>query len=430
MEIYLKISYWAAVVAMGAALCIFSYLDRIYRELGRVTTGRIHAHLDIFEAEVEPRLGLDRRRAGLAFNLLAQVWLVIIAVATARGVVYFIPGDWSGSFELIVSLTVELILGVYAIPYLLLTRTTGRWLNPLLFVLRGFMWLVWPLRAVLEGGASLAAIGQAKPDAQQATQEGIEQLVEAAQEEGIIHGEQAHLIEQVVDFTDKRVRDVMIPRPDVAAVPASATLEELRRIFVETRFSRIPVYRGSLDDPLGIVFARDLLQISESDLRRRTAEELVRPALLVPETKLGSQLLKEFQQKSQEFAFVIDEYGSLAGIVTSEDLVEEIIGELGEEHHAHAPDIRRESDDALVVRGSVPLEKLFEVFGIRPDDTVREAGATTVAGLLNRLAGHVPLSGESIDYDGLHFEVLEANQRKVLRLRARRRGGVPARSVS
>jgi CBS domain containing-hemolysin-like protein len=322
------------------------------------------------------------------------------------------------------------LLGVYVVPAILLARTTGRWLGPVLPVIRVFFWLVWPIRALLEAGALFAVLGEKKPDAQQAAQEGIEQLVEAAQEEGIIHGEQAQLIEQVVDFTDKRVREVMTPRPDVIAVPASATLDELRRVFVETKFSRLPVYENTLDDVIGIAFARDFLQVPENDLKRRTARELVRPAMFVPETKLGSRLLKEFQQKNQQIALVVDEYGSLAGLVTAEDLVEEIVGEIGEEDRPHAPDVARESDGSLVLRGSVPLEKVCELFSVELEGPARETGTTTIAGLLNRLAGHVPKPGENIDYDGLRFEVLEANQRKVLRLRARRRPEVSVQAAS
>jgi CBS domain containing-hemolysin-like protein len=237
---------------------------------------------------------------------------------------------------------------------------------------------------------------------------------------GIIQHDQAHLIEQVVDFTDKRVRDVMTPRPDVVAIEASATLEDLRKLFVETKFSRIPVYENNLDDIVGIALARDLLQVPEAEARHRTVREIARPALFVPETKMGSHLLKEFQQKNQQMALVVDEYGSLAGLVTAEDLVEEIVGEIGEEDRPQTPDVAREGDGSLVLRGSVSLEKLCELFNIELEPGAREAGATTISGLLNSLAGHVPKPGESIDYNGLRFEVLEANQRKVLRLRARR----------
>ncbi len=412
--------YSLAVFALGAGLAVFSYLDRIYRELGRVTTGRVHDNLDVFEAEIEPRLGMDRRRAALTFSLLSRLWLVAVAVGTARGVIFFVPGVWETLVQLLILLPVEVLLAMHFIPELLLARTTGRWLGPLLPVIRAFGWLVWPMRGLVELAVSLTHITEdEEPGTSQAQQEGIEALVEAAQEEGILLGDQAHWIEQVVEFSDKRVREVMTPRPDVVAIPATATIEQLRRLLVETKFSRIPVYEKTLEEIVGIVYARDLLQIPESEARHRTVRELIRPALFVPETKLGSQLLKEMQQKNQQMAVVIDEYGSVAGLVTIEDLVEEIVGEIGEEDRPPAPDVVRESDGSLVMRGSVSLEKLQELFSLEFAVAADEA-ATTVAGLLNSVAGHVPAAGERIDYDGLRFEVLEANQRKVLRLRARR----------
>jgi CBS domain containing-hemolysin-like protein len=418
MEIAL---YWAAVIGLGVGLTVFAYLDRIFRELGRVTTGRVHAHLDIFEAEIEPRLRMDRRSAALTFSLLSQMWLVFVAVQTARGVVYFVPGEWAGLVELISYLTLEVFLGVHLLPYFLLAMTEGRWIVPLLPVVRIFVWLVWPLRRLLELAATLAHLGEEAPGAQQVTQEGIEQLVEAAQEEGILKHEQAQLIEQVVEFTDKRVRDVMTARPYVVAIPAAATVGELRRIIVETKYSRIPVYDGDLDNIVGIVYARDLLRVAERDFAQRSVREIMRPAMFVPESKLGSHLLKEFQEKNQQMALVIDEYGSLAGVVTAEDLIEEIVGEIGEEDRPPVPDVVRESDGTLVLRGSVAVEKVYELMGVELGKTERETGATTVAGLLNSLTGHVPKAGETIEFDGLRFEILEANQRKVLRLRARRK---------
>ncbi len=412
--------YTLAVFALGAGLAVFSYLDRIYRELGRVTTGRVHDNLDVFEAEIEPRIGMDRRRAALNFSLLSRLWLVVVAVGTARGVIFFVPGVWETLIQLLVLLPMEVLLAMHFIPELLLARTTGRWLGPLVPVIRAFGWIVWPMRGLVELAISVTRITEdEEPGTAQAQQEGIEALVEAAQEEGILLGDQAHWIEQVVEFSDKRAREVMTPRPDIVAIPATATIEQLRRLLVETKFSRIPVYEKSLEEIGGIVYARDLLQIPESEAARRIVRELIRPALFVPETKPGSQLLKEMQQKNQQMAIVIDEYGSVAGLVTIEDLVEEIVGEIGEEDRPPAPDVVRESDGSLVMRGSVSLGKLQELFKLEFAGTADE-GATTVAGLLNSVAGHVPVAGEKIDYDGLHFEVLEANQRKVLRLRARR----------
>jgi putative hemolysin len=146
---------------------------------------------------------------------------------------------------------------------------------------------------------------------------------------------------------------------------------------------------------------------------------LVHPAMFVPETKRGSELLKEMQRRNQQMAIVVDEHGSVAGIVTVEDLVEEIIGEMGEDGHVPAPDAVREPDGSLVLRGSVSLETVQELFGVEWEVTGEES-ATTIAGLLNHVAGHVPSTGEHLAYGGLQFEILEANQRKVLRLRGRK----------
>jgi putative hemolysin len=146
---------------------------------------------------------------------------------------------------------------------------------------------------------------------------------------------------------------------------------------------------------------------------------LMRPPLFVPESKFGSELLKEMQRKSQQMAIVIDEYGLLAGVVTVEDLVEEIVGEIGEEDRRPAPEVVREAGGSAVLRGSVSVNRLGEIFSIEMPQIDEHSGAATVAGLLNAVAGHVPRTGEAIDVDGLRFEVLEANQRKVLRVRAR-----------
>jgi putative hemolysin len=414
--------YNLGILALMMGLVVFSYLDRMYRELGRVHTGRLHSHLDAFEADIEPRIGFERRHAALSFSLLAHLWLVLVAVLTARGVFFFVPRAWEEGLELFLFLGAEVTLAMHFIPSLLLAGTSGRWLIPLIPVLRSFVWLIWPLQAALTFFASLAHLSE-ESDARErpAEQQAIEALVEAAEEEGIIERDEARLIEQVMEFSDKRIREVMTPRPDLVVIPASATLEELRRVLIETKYSRLPVYENSLDEIVGVVYARDSLGVSEREAAQRTVRELVRPVLFVPETKLGSDLLKEMQRKNQQMAVVLDEYGLTAGVVTVEDLVEEIVGEIGEEDRHPAPDVLHESPDSMVLRGSVSLEKVRELFSVALDDAAQFSGATTVAGLLNNIAGHVPKAGETLDFDGLRFEVLEANQRKVLRLRARRR---------
>jgi len=411
--------YSLGVLALTAGLPIFAYLDRVYRELNGITTGRIHEHLQMFEVQIEPRFRMDRRRLAESFNLIARLWLVLVAAFTARGVIFFAPNTWQAAAEMVVFLGAEVIILMQFVPALLLAGVRGSWISPFVPALRALLWIVHPIESVLD--ALISVLHLSEEEQQAPTEEqSIEAFVDAAQEEGIIEQDEARLIEQVVEFGEKHVRDVMTPRPDVVAIQADATLEEFRDLVVETKFSRLPVYDKSLDDVLGIVIVRDMLEVSEREAAQRSVRELMRPALFVPETKFGSDLLKEMQHKSQQMAIVIDEYGTMAGIVTIEDLVEEIVGEIGEEDRRPAPDVLREAGGSMVMRGSVPIDKVSELFGVTIVSASQHANATTIAGLLNGVAGHVPRTGEVLEYDGLRFEVLEANQRKVLRVRARR----------
>jgi CBS domain containing-hemolysin-like protein len=413
--------YALSVVLVGLTLPIFSYLTLIYRELGRMTTGRVHQHLDIFEAEIEPKLKIRRQSGGRTFRILGHFWLAFLVLETTRGVVYFVHGTWESFVQITVFVVLEVVFAMHFIPDMLLYRTTGRWLLPLLPLIRGAMWFVWPVRVFLEGAESLARISEheLEKSEEQRTEEGIEALVEAAEEEGIIEPEQADLIEQVVEFSDKRVREVMTPRPDVVAIPADATLEELHAKVVETKFNKIPVYEKSLDDIFGVVYAQDLLHVADQDLPKRKVRELAKPALFIPETKAGSELLREMRQKGQPLAVVIDEHGTVAGIATIEDLVEEIVGKSGNDGKPPAPDVVREPDGGLVMRGSMTIGTVEELLGVKFGDKTDEA-VTTLAGLLSHASGKVPAPGDKVDLEGHRFEVLEANQRKVLRVRIRK----------
>ena len=413
--------YILGILTLALGLPVFSYLALIYRELGRMTTGRIHEHLEIFEAEIEPKLHINRRSGGRTFRLLGHFWLAFLVLETTRGVVHFVPEAWESVLQFIVFLTLEVVIAMHFIPDMLLYRTSGRWLLKLMPAIRLFMWLVWPARVFLEGAESLARISEKENEktAEERTEEGIEALVEAAEEEGIIEPEQADLIEQVVEFSDKRVREVMTPRPDIVAVAAEATLEELHAKFVEKKFSKMPVYEKSLDDIFGVVNAQDLLHIADADLPKRKVRELARPVLFIPETKAGSDLLREMRQKGQPLAVVIDEHGSVAGIATVEDLVEEIVGESGYDAKQPAADVVRETDGGLVMRGSMSIDDVEELLGVRFGKK-SDAAVTTIAGLLSHVSGKVPAPGDKIDLEGHKFEVLEANQRKVLRVRIRK----------
>jgi putative hemolysin len=419
--------YTAGVLLITAGLPVFAYLDLVCRQLAGVSTGHIHDHLLTFETEIEPRFKMERRRLALSFNLLARLWLVLVAAFTARGVIFFVPSSWQAALEMVVFLGLEVVVLMQFLPALLLAGVRGNWISPFVPIVRGCLWIVRPIESVLEGLVSVLHLSEEEPAAS-SEEQSIEALVDAAAEEGIIEQDEARLIEQVVEFGEKHVRDVMTPRPDVVAIHSTATLEDLRELIVRTKFSRLPVYEKSLDDVAGIVFARDMLEVPDRDRPHRSVRELIRPALFVPETKFGSDLLKEMQRKNQQMAIVIDEYGLMAGLVTAEDLVEEIVGEIGEEDRRPTPDVLREPGGTMILRGSVPVDKITELFGISLESVAEEANASTIAGLLNSLAGHVPRTGEIIESDGLRFEVLEANQRKVLRVRARRSAGTASQA--
>jgi putative hemolysin len=412
------------VVLLASFLPVYSYLALIYRELGRMTTGPIHEHLDIFEAEIEPKLKINRRSAGRAFRILGHFWLAFLVLQTTRGVVYFVSGKWESVIQLAAFIILEVVVAMHFIPDMLLYRTTGRWLIPLLPFVRASLVLVWPVRVFLEGAESLSRISESEAEKteEQRTEEGIEALVEAAEEEGIIEPEQAELIEQVVEFSDKRVREVMTPRPDIVAIAANATLEELHAKFTETGFTRLPVYEGNLDNIVGIAHSQDLLQVADTDLLKKQVRELMRPVLFMPETKVGSDLLKEMRQQNQTMAVIIDEHGSVAGVATMEDLVEEIVGESGVDATHSKLEMVHDGTSSLVMRGSTPIEQVEQMlsvhFGENADETV-----TTIAGLLSHVSGKVPAPGEKFDLEGYRFEVLEANQRKVLRVKAQKLTG-------
>jgi len=409
------------VVLLAMFLPVYSYLALIYRELGRMTTGPVHEHLDIFEAEIEPKINLHRRSAGRAFRILGHFWLAFLVLETTRGVYYFVPGTWESVIELVAFIALEVVVAMHFIPDILLYRTNGRWLIPLLPLVRASLVLVWPVRIFLEGAESLARISEmeAEKSDEQRTEEGIEALVEAAEEEGIIEPEQADLIEQVVEFSDKRVREVMTPRPEIMAIPASATLEELHAKLTETGFSKLPVYENSLDDIQGVVYSQDLLQVADTDLPKRQVRELMKSVLFMPETKIGSELLREMRQKDQSIAVIIDEHGSVAGLATMEDLVEEIVGESGADGTHPKLEMVREGTTSLVMRGSTAITDVEDMLGVQFGETSDEA-VTTIAGLLSHVGGKVPAPGENFDLEGFRFEVLEANQRKVLRVKVQK----------
>ena len=216
----------------------------------------------------------------------------------------------------------------------------------------------------------------------------------------------------MVEFGEKTVREAMKPRPEIVAVPTNTTVEQFIELLRDRPFSRVPVFEGTIHNIVGIVYAQDVLQVPDTEARTRTVDTLMRSDVyFVPESKLGSDLLREMQKNNIRMAIVVDEYGGVAGLVTIEDLVEEIVGEIRDEHEK--AEVIRENDNSYIVPGNMDVDRLDELFGMRPEGKE----SATVAGLVSELAGRIPQKGEVIEEDGLRFEVLESTERRVERVR-------------
>jgi len=219
----------------------------------------------------------------------------------------------------------------------------------------------------------------------------------------------------------------MTPRPDIFAVPADTTIEQYTAMLKDRPHSRVPVYASNIDNIQGMLLSHDLIQIPDDRAKVTLVRSLLRPVLFVPETKKTSQLLREMQADNLHMAVVIDEYGSVAGLVTLEDLVEEIVGEIRDEHEEASADIVREARSAFVIKGNVDVGRLEDLFDVHLDSK----DAATVGGLVSSLAGRIPQPGEVIEDDGLRFEILESTERKVGKVRvSRARPAAPAQEAA
>ncbi|HEX8292970.1 MAG TPA: hemolysin family protein, partial [Pyrinomonadaceae bacterium] len=246
----------------------------------------------------------------------------------------------------------------------------------------------------------------------------IQALIDVGEEEGILEEEEGELIQSIIEFGETRAGEVMTPRTDIVALPSTATVREARDLMVESKYSRLPVYRDQIEDVLGIIYVRDLLTYWSEGREDEGIEPLLRPAYVVPETKSVDELLEEMQKTHVQLALVIDEYGGLAGLLTVEDILEEIVGEIEDEdiESEEIVEIVEAGDGSYEVAGSTEVGKIERLFDLEIEDD----DFTTIAGLVINESGRVPAPGTRLNFRGLDVEVLEADERRINRLRLRR----------
>src|SRR5438552_3932239 len=249
----------------------------------------------------------------------------------------------------------------------------------------------------------------ATPDeAAEEANEAAKAYIESAEQEGLIEGEERRLLQSIVDFGDTLVREVMTPRPDIVAIRDSATSGEPRALFREQEYSRVPGAKDSLDNIAGFVFIKDLVLLGATE-DNRSITALVRPAVMVPESKRVPELLKQFQRQQTQCALVVDEYGGTAGLVTIEDLLEEIVGEIRDEYDVESEPIVEEGGGRFVFNGKVSIDQMVQRLNVH----VEREGFETVGGYLLSQIGRVPNVGERFQIDGLAVEILDAQRRRI-----------------
>jgi CBS domain containing-hemolysin-like protein len=412
------------VAMLACVVALASYIVRIYAEYGKILSREVEDNLDSWEETIEPQLGLTRDHAALCASL-AQL-LGIGGIALEFGAVLFDRGPHMGrptAAEIVQAMLVVVMVAIFCgqvFPWLLFERTQGKWVKWAIWPIRLLLWCMTPISVLVRFFYSLVALGEEPVSLEDESAGDVEALLEAGEEEGILEETDRELVRSAVEFGDTLVREIMTPRPRVFAVPATLTLEQFLVRLQEQNFSRVPVYAGSLDNVTGIAFAHDLLQITDVEALTRTVESIQRPAAFVPETKRGYELLREMQREKQHMRVVIDEYGGVAGLVTIEDLLEQIVGDIRDEHEEETPveDPQREHGGAWVVPGSFAASELGDLFDA-PVEIDGHYEATTVGGLVSEIEGRIPLPGEVVllKSTGLRMEVVSSTDRRVERVR-------------
>jgi putative hemolysin len=409
----MTVGVMVALIALLALLTLVSYVDHVYQEIGRFLSREFQDNIDVFERKVEPGLKVSRTRASLSMAVLSL--LTMAAIALLVGYVVFNDQLWNiyEIFQATISLILIVIICNRFLPFLFFSRTRGEWLAHFTVVLKFLIYLALPVTIVLGFLQSVASLTKQNVGEQpESPAEAVDALIEAGQEEGIIQEGDRDLIQSVVEFSGKTVREAMKPRPVMFALPADTTVERFIELLRPKHYSRVPVYEGSVHNIKGIVYTQDVLQVPDTEARVRTLDTIMRrDVYFVPESKLGSDLLREMQKQNVRLAIVVDEYGGVAGLVTIEDLVEEIVGEIRDERDK--PEVVREGERSFIISGGTDVDRLGELFGAKPEGK----DSSTIAGLVSELAGRIPRKGEIVEEDGLRFEVLESTDRKVERVR-------------
>lgn len=407
-------------------LSLLATVDMAFGQLSDVGLRRL-----ITEAEERSKLRSSQflkqvleNRPRFSFAISATIQILLVAVAVL--VTSISLSSFSEDRFVLVGLLAGLILaGIFRqlIPLFISTRDPEGTLLFLLPVIRPLLPLMAfaadPFHRLFDRSRRKEQeLDAGDEDEEQDDADDIQALIDVGEAEGILEEEEGELIHSILEFGDTRVMEVMCPRPDIVAVEAGATVRQARDIMIESKYSRLPVYRDQIDNVEGLIYVRDLLQHWAEGSEDGPISRLVRPVYFIPETKPVAELLEEMQKAHVQLSMVIDEYGGVSGLVTVEDILEEIVGEIEDEdiEGDELNDIVERGEGAYEVTGSTEIGKIERLFDLE----IEADDFTTIAGLVINESGKVPQRGEQLTFRGLEVEVLEADERRIGRLRVKR----------
>jgi CBS domain containing-hemolysin-like protein len=424
----------AITCVLLVALTFLSLVDVAFGELSDVGLRRMIAEGEDERTDAAASFlaRILENRSRFRYTLTVGLLVLVVAVASLTTLVSYELIDAASeadepprSLIFLSSFAVALVLTALArqvVPRLIASRRPEATLRRLLPILRP---IYRPLSFVAFAWFGKSdRVRRAEQQAEDGTTEDeddgddLQALIDVGEEEGIIEEEEGELIHSIIEFGDTRVNEVMTPRTEIVAVAVSATVREVRDAMVESKYSRLPVFRDQIDNVEGIVYVRDILQCWVENREEEMIAPLVRPTYFVPATKPVAELLEEMQKAHTQLAMVIDEYGGVAGLVTVEDILEEIVGEIEDEdtEAEEITEIVEAGGGYYEVLGSTEVGKIERLF----DFEIEDDDFTTIAGLVTNELGQVPRPGTRLTFRGLDVEVLEADERRIGRLRLRR----------
>ena len=421
----------AIAIVLLFALVFLATVDMAFSQLSDVSLRRLSSDLEesprIKTTEFLHQILENRPRFRYALSAGIQILLIVFSVLVTIIVSRFSPTH----FQLLVY---SLIIGLsFSIIFRQILPRFITWKNPeikLLFLLpfvrplyNILPFLADPFEPSFRGKVQTSLENSIVPSQPTEAEkedyaDDIQALLEMGEAEGILEENERELIETMFEFSETRAGEIMTPRTEIVALPIESTVQNARDLMIEEKYSRLPVYRKTIDNIEGVIYVRDLLNAWSDGQETQTIENLIRPAFFVPETKSAAELLKNMQLSHIQIAIIIDEYGGVAGLVTVEDILEEIVGEIEDEDEDEEiiEIIEGENKSYYDVLGSTEIGKIERLFDVEIEDD----DFTTIAGLVTSEAGYVPKTGETLNFRGLDVEILNADEKKIMLLRLKK----------